>query len=140
MRIIVVGAGKVGTALCRSLVDEKHDVILIEEKEEVLKRISKRYDVMGFAGNGANFKILEQAEVNNCDVFIAMTDKDGMAGVMIAADFLIHKLYQLLKGFFTAADFTDGSEFSVVVYMKDRFNIQHASYYCSSSGNAASAV
>lgn len=56
MRIIVVGAGKVGTALCRSLVEEKHDVILIEEKEEVLKRLSKRYDVMGFAGNGANFK------------------------------------------------------------------------------------
>ena len=76
MRIIVVGAGKVGTALCRSLVEEKHDVILIEEKEEVLKRLSKRYDVMGFAGNGANFKILEQAEVSNCDVFIAMTDKD----------------------------------------------------------------
>lgn len=76
MRIIVVGAGKVGTALCRSLVEEKHDVILIEEKEEVLKRLSKRYDVMGFASNGANFKILEQAEVNNCDVFIAMTDKD----------------------------------------------------------------
>ncbi len=41
MRIIVVGAGKVGTALCRSLVEEKHDVILIEEKEEVLKRLSK---------------------------------------------------------------------------------------------------
>ncbi|HBY92314.1 MAG TPA: Trk system potassium transporter TrkA [Streptococcus sp.] len=76
MRIIVVGAGKVGTALCRSLVEEKHDVILIEEKEEVLKRLSKRYDVMGFVGNGANFKILEKAEVSNCDVFIAMTDKD----------------------------------------------------------------
>ena len=56
MRIIVVGAGKVGTALCRSLVEEKHDVILIEEKEEVLKRLSKRYDVMGFAGNGAGRK------------------------------------------------------------------------------------
>ena len=58
MRIIVVGAGKVGTALCRSLVEEKHDVILIEEKEQVLKLLSKRYDVMGFAGNWANFKIL----------------------------------------------------------------------------------
>ena len=33
MRIIVVGAGKVGTALCRSLVEEKHDVILIEERK-----------------------------------------------------------------------------------------------------------
>ena len=56
MRIIVVGAGKVGTALCRSLVEEKHDVILIEEKEEVLKRLSKRYDVMGFAGMGLILK------------------------------------------------------------------------------------
>ena len=41
MKIIVVGGGKVGTALCRSLVEEKHDVILIEEKESVLKRITK---------------------------------------------------------------------------------------------------
>ena len=94
MRIIVVGAGKVGTALCRSLVDEKHDVILIEEKEEVLKRISKRYDVMGFAGNGANFKILEQAEVNNCDVFIAMTDKDevNMISAVLAKQMVQKKL------------------------------------------------
>lgn len=94
MRIIVVGAGKVGTALCRSLVDEKHDVILIEEKEEVLKRISKRYDVMGFAGNGANFKILEQAEVNNCDVFIAMTDKDevNMISAVLAKKWVQKKL------------------------------------------------
>ena len=54
MRIIVVGAGKVGTALCRSLVEEKHDVILIEEKEEVLKRLSKRYDVMGLISKSWN--------------------------------------------------------------------------------------
>ena len=56
MRIIVVGAGKVGTALCRSLVEEKHDVILIEEKEEVLKRLSKRYDVMALLEMGLILK------------------------------------------------------------------------------------
>lgn len=83
MKIIVVGGGKVGTALCRSLVGEKHDVILIEEKESVLKRVTKRYDIMGIVGNGANFKILEQAEVKNCDIFIALTDKDELN--MIAA-------------------------------------------------------
>ena len=76
MKIIVVGGGKVGTALCRSLVEENHDVILIEEKEAVLKNITKRQDIMGIVGNGANFKILEQADVTNCDIFIAMTDKD----------------------------------------------------------------
>ncbi|MCR5492542.1 MAG: Trk system potassium transporter TrkA [Streptococcus sp.] len=76
MKIIVVGGGKVGTALCRSLVEEKHDVVLIEEKEAVLKNITKRHDIMGIVGNGANFKILEQADVANCDIFIALTDKD----------------------------------------------------------------
>ena len=61
MKIIVVGGGKVGTALCRSLVAENHDVILIEQDEAVLNQITKRYDIIGIAGNGANFKILEQA-------------------------------------------------------------------------------
>lgn len=31
---------------------------------------------MGIVGNGANYKILEQAEVKNCDIFIAITDRD----------------------------------------------------------------
>ena len=58
MKIIVVGGGKVGTALCRSLVEEKHDVVLIEEKESVLKNITNLQDIMGIVGNGAKFNIL----------------------------------------------------------------------------------
>ena len=76
MKIIVVGGGKVGTALCRSLVAENHDVILIEQDEAVLNQITKRYDIIGIAGNGANFKILEQADVSHCDIFISMTEHD----------------------------------------------------------------
>lgn len=83
MRIIVVGGGKVGTALCRSLVEENHDVILIEEKENVMKQAIKRHDIVGIVGNGANFKILEQADVSNCDIFVALTQKDEVN--MIAA-------------------------------------------------------
>ena len=76
MKIIVVGGGKVGTALCRSLVAEKHDVILIEQDEAVLNQVTKRYDIIGISGNGANFKILEQADVGHCDIFISMTEQD----------------------------------------------------------------
>lgn len=76
MKVIVVGGGKVGTALCRSLVEEKHDVTLIEEKEEVLSRVSRRLDIMGIVGNGANYKILEQADVGYCDIFVAISDQD----------------------------------------------------------------
>ncbi len=39
MKIILVGGGKVGFALCRSLVAEKHDVLLIEQDEAVLNHI-----------------------------------------------------------------------------------------------------
>ncbi|MGT2832404.1 Trk system potassium transporter TrkA [Streptococcus halotolerans] len=83
MQIILVGGGKVGAALCRSLVEENHDVVLIEQKESVLKHLTKRYDIIGLLGNGANHKILEQADIQDCDIFIAMTDKDEVN--MIAA-------------------------------------------------------
>ena len=83
MQIILVGGGKVGAALCRSLVEENHDVVLIEQKESVLKYLTKRYDIIGLLGNGANHKILEQADIQDCDIFIAMTDKDEVN--MIAA-------------------------------------------------------
>ncbi|MGT2926819.1 Trk system potassium transporter TrkA [Streptococcus cuniculipharyngis] len=83
MKIIVVGGGKVGSALCQSLVEESHDVILIEEKETVLQQLTKFLDIMGIVGNGANYKILEEAGVSSCDIFIALTEKDEVN--MIAA-------------------------------------------------------
>ena len=75
--------GKVGSALCRSLVAEKHDVLLIEQDETVLNHIVNRFDIMGILGNGADFTILEQASVQDCDIFIALTEYDEVN--MIAA-------------------------------------------------------
>ena len=76
MKIVLVGGGKVGFALCRSLVAEKHDVVLIEQDEAVLDHIVSRFDIMGLIGNGADFAILEQAGVQECDIFIALTEHD----------------------------------------------------------------
>ncbi|MFC3928767.1 Trk system potassium transporter TrkA [Streptococcus caprae] len=83
MKIIVVGGGKVGTALCRSLVGENHDVVLIEQNSTVLEKVTKRYDIMGIVGNGANYKILEQADIADCDIFVALTNQDEVN--MVAA-------------------------------------------------------
>ncbi|MFC2798534.1 MAG: Trk system potassium transporter TrkA [Streptococcus halitosis] len=76
MKIVLVGGGKVGFALCRSLVAEKHDIVLIEQDEAVLDHIVSRFDIMGLLGNGADFAILEQAGVQECDIFIALTEHD----------------------------------------------------------------
>ena len=86
MKIILVGGGKVGSALCRSLVADNHDVVLIEQNETVLNYMTSRFDIMGIAGNGADFAILEAANVQDCDIFIAMTQYDevNMVSALLA--------------------------------------------------------
>ena len=69
MKIILVGGGKVGSALCSSLVADDHDVVLIEQNETVLNYMTRRFDIIGLAGNGADFAILEAANVQDCDIF-----------------------------------------------------------------------
>lgn len=76
MNIIIVGGGKVGTALSRSLVEEHHNVTVIDADEQVIAQVSKRQDLMGILGNGADASILEEADIKNCDIFISLTDMD----------------------------------------------------------------
>lgn len=76
MKIIIVGAGQVGTFLCERLATEGHEVILIEHNEEFLQRAQDRLDVMGIAGNGASAETLEQAGIKEAKIFIAVTDFD----------------------------------------------------------------
>ena len=83
MKIILVGGGKVGSALCSSLVADDHDVVLIEQNETVLNYMTRRFDIIGLAGNGADFAMLEAANVQDCDIFIAMTQYDEVN--MVAA-------------------------------------------------------
>ncbi len=76
MRIIVIGAGKVGYALAEHLIDEEHDVTVIDKDEEVLARCSGALDALCLKGNGANAKILLEAGVEKADIVIASTEND----------------------------------------------------------------
>ena len=58
MRIIVIGAGKVGYTLAEHLTQEEHDVIVIDKNDDVIERCSGSLDVICIKGNGANAKIL----------------------------------------------------------------------------------
>ncbi|KDE62364.1 hypothetical protein FUSO4_10685, partial [Fusobacterium necrophorum DJ-1] len=63
MKIIIVGAGKVGELLCNDLSNEGNDIILIEENQKVLDQVLAYSDIMGLVGNGANCEILKEANV-----------------------------------------------------------------------------
>ncbi len=76
MRIIIVGCGKVGTAIAAQLSMEKHDVTVIDMDSDVVTDVSNRYDVLGYVGNGASFELQKDAGVDEADLLIAVTDQD----------------------------------------------------------------
>ncbi|QTX32807.1 Trk system potassium transporter TrkA [Aminithiophilus ramosus] len=78
MRIVIIGAGEVGTSLAASLVEDGHDIVVVEQDEEKIARIENELDVMAVLGNGARPQVLEKAGVgrDRIDFLIACTDRD----------------------------------------------------------------
>lgn len=76
MRIVIVGAGKVGAVLCRDLSREGHDITLIEQKEDRLQDLMERYEILGIQGNGAFYDVQMEAGVDKADMFISVTPMD----------------------------------------------------------------
>ncbi|MFV0394166.1 MAG: NAD-binding protein [Coprobacillaceae bacterium] len=85
MRIIILGAGKVGKTLTQHLVEEDHDITIIDLNSDKVESIVDQYDVFGVNGNGASFEILQEAGVEETDVIISVTASDELnilAGLM----------------------------------------------------------
>ena len=78
LNIIIVGCGKVGSTLVEKLSKESHDITVIDQKNEVIQRITEDYDVMGFTGNGASYSIQIEAGIQDADVLIAVTESDEL--------------------------------------------------------------
>ncbi len=76
MRIVIVGAGKVGAVLCGDLSREGHDITLIEQKEDRLQDMTERYEILGVQGNGAFYDVQMEAGVDKADMLISVTPMD----------------------------------------------------------------
>ena len=71
MRILIVGGGKVGHTLAAELLREGHDITLIDQNDDVIRKAEDNLDVMCVHGNGANASTLMDAEVERADILIA---------------------------------------------------------------------
>ena len=78
MKIILVGGGKVGTALARQLSEEGHSVTVIDTNKARVEQIVQAYDVLGVVGNGSSIATLSEAGIEDNDVFIAITGSDEL--------------------------------------------------------------
>ena len=75
MKIIIAGAGDVGSHLAK-LLSEYHDIYLIDENEERLNSVSSQIDVFTIAGDAKSVEIMEQKLISTCDLLIAVTSSE----------------------------------------------------------------
>ncbi|MGI6248916.1 MAG: Trk system potassium transporter TrkA [Acutalibacteraceae bacterium] len=77
MKIVIVGGGKVGEELCKSLSeDEENDIYLIEKDPRRFEQLVSLTDISGCIGNGVLYETQMEAQVDECDIFIAVTPND----------------------------------------------------------------
>jgi trk system potassium uptake protein TrkA len=77
MRIIIIGAGAVGSYLAERLSTEGQDVVVIEDNEHRVAELQSHLDAMVILGNGASSHTLEEAGAAKADLVIAASNSDG---------------------------------------------------------------
>ena len=78
MKIVVIGAGKLGGTLAAQLVQEGHNVTVIENNPEAIKRLLNSQDLMCINGNGAVADVQNEADVRKAQLLIAATAQDEL--------------------------------------------------------------
>lgn len=73
MKIVIAGAGEVGSHLAKLLSNENKDIILIDENADKLDKLDANYNIMTLVGCPTNFSALREANVSSADLFIAVT-------------------------------------------------------------------
>ncbi|MBR4382685.1 MAG: Trk system potassium transporter TrkA [Selenomonadaceae bacterium] len=76
MRVVIVGAGKLGYTIAELLSNEQMEVIVIDRDEDQLTAVKNYLDVLTIVANGASPITMDDPDVHGADVFIAVTNID----------------------------------------------------------------
>ena len=88
MKIIIAGAGAVGTHLAKLLSREKQDIILMDDDEEKLSTLSSNFDLMTVTASPSSISGLKEVGIKEADLFIAVTPDESrnMTACMLATN------------------------------------------------------
>ena len=76
MKAIVVGGGKVGYYLVKTLKEKRYEVILVEKDLELCNKIAEGLNIDVICGDGSNLDVLSDAQIEEAEVIAAVTGKD----------------------------------------------------------------
>ena len=78
MRIVIVGDGKIGSALAEQLSREGHEITIVDRSETPLQRTVEDLDILSIEGNGATYATQMEAGVDEAELVIAVTAQDEL--------------------------------------------------------------
>lgn len=76
MNILIVGGRKKADFLVKSLLEKKHKIMVINDNYDFCKTLARNYGIPVIFGDGSEPKTLEEANIKNYDIVIALTPKD----------------------------------------------------------------
>jgi trk system potassium uptake protein len=76
VKIVILGAGQVGSTVAETLVSEANDITVVDLDGERLRRLQDRFDLRTVVGSAAQPSVLEQAGIEDADLVIAVTQSD----------------------------------------------------------------
>ena len=116
MKILILGAGQVGSSVAESLVSEANDITVVDSDGEKLRQLQDRLDLRTLVGNAAHPSVLEQAGIADTDMLLAVTQSDevNMVACKLAAS-LYNTPTRIAR--IRAADFLSRQE----VFSKENF-------------------
>ena len=88
MKIIILGAGRVGSSVAESLVSEANDITVIDSDAARVGDLQSRFDLRGLVGNALSPALLREAAAGDADLLIAVTstDETNLVACKIAAE------------------------------------------------------
>lgn len=76
MNITIIGAGKLGTDLAKSLSNEEHNVTVVDTNSQKLTTLVEKYDIQAICGSGTHIDVMREALTDKADLVISMTHSD----------------------------------------------------------------
>ncbi|MBL7189474.1 MAG: TrkA family potassium uptake protein [Phycisphaerae bacterium] len=99
MYVLVAGGGMVGGGLVRRLLDNKHDVVLIEQCKELCDKLYAETGVVAINANATSIEALNEAGIRKADVVVAATgnDADNLACTILAKSFEVPQIIARMR-------------------------------------------
>lgn len=92
MKVIICGAGQVGTTIARHLASEGADVTVVDNDAEQIRRVDANYDVRGIVGHASHPDVLRRAGARDADLLLAVTRSDEVNMVACQVGYSLFKI------------------------------------------------